>query len=116
MMSALRALTLRTLILSAALACAAAGCKAKTSATLEVCERAVASYIALEDKQTREGLEHLTTATNVCGVACESGDARACAADDRVVVAFCDVEGKAACQRVCEQDGNEAACVKAASM
>ena len=44
------------------------------------------------------------------------GDAEACKADDRVTEALCELEGKAACERMCNEDKNAAACAKAKTL
>jgi hypothetical protein len=96
---------------------AGAGCS-KKSATTEVCVKAADAYVAASDKRTPEAGEHATTAINLCPVACADGkgDPEACAADDRVTVALCELEGKDACARMCNNDKNQAACNKLKSM
>ncbi|PCC73686.1 hypothetical protein SAMN02745121_06805 [Nannocystis exedens] len=96
---------------------AGAGCS-KKSAFVEQCVKAADAYVAARDKRSPEAVQHITTATNLCRVACAAGkgDPDACAADDRVVVALCELEGKDACARMCNEDKDEAACAKVKSM
>lgn len=96
---------------------AGAGCS-KKSATTEQCVKAADAYVAAGDKRSPEAGKHLTTAINLCTVACAAGkgDPDACAADDRVTVALCELEGKDACARMCNEDKNEAACTRLKSM
>jgi hypothetical protein len=96
---------------------AGAGCN-KKSASAELCIKAADAYVSAADKRSPEAGQHLTSAVNLCPLACEGGkgDADACAADDRVTVALCELEGKDACARMCNDDKNEAACAKLKTM
>ncbi|MCY1005857.1 hypothetical protein OV079_09810 [Nannocystis pusilla] len=96
---------------------AGTGCS-KKSAAAEECLKAADAYVAASDKRSPEAGKHITTAINLCAVACAAGkgDPDACAADDRVTVALCELEGKDACARMCNEDKNEAACNKVKSM
>lgn len=96
---------------------AGVGCS-KKSAGAELCIKAADAYVAAADKRSPEAGQHLTSAVNLCPLACDGGkgDPDACAADDRVTVALCELEGKDACTRMCEGDKNAAACEKLKSM
>lgn len=96
---------------------AGAGCS-KKSAFVVQCVEAADAYVAATDKRTPEAGQHLITAVNLCSAACAGGkgDPDACAADDRITVALCDLEGKDACAQMCNNDKNQAACTKLQSM
>ena len=93
------------------------GC-GKKSAMTEECVKAADAYVAADDKRSPEAGTHITTALNLCPIACAdgTGDAEACKADDRVTEALCDLEGKAACERMCNEDKSAAACAKAKTL
>jgi hypothetical protein len=108
----------RTFIIVAVLGLVAgAGCS-KKSATTEVCVKAADAYLAASDKRSPEAHEHITTVLNLCPRACDDGkgDPEACDADDRVTLALCELEGKEACERICNEDKQQAACAKAKTM
>lgn len=102
------------ILLTLLLAAATAGCK-KDAAT-EQCVEAAKAYVAAPDKRSPASGKLVTTAINLCPIACKSGQKQACEADDSVTVALCDLEGKAACQRMCDQDKNAKACEKVKGM
>lgn len=108
----------RTFIIVAVLGLVAgAGCSKKSAFTVE-CVKAADAYVAASDKRSAEAGKLITTAINLCPRACDDGkgDAEACEADHRVTVALCELEGKDACARMCDEDKNEAACTKVKSM
>ena len=106
--------TRRLLISCSLLLALAAGCK-KDAVTTQ-CLEAAKAYVDVADKRTPAAGQHLRTAIQMCPMACRQGEKDACDADNRVTVALCDLEGKAPCQRMCDEDKNEAACAKAKAM
>jgi len=95
-------------------AAATAGCK--KDAVTEQCVQAAKAYVAAPDKRSPASGELLTKSINLCPMACKRGEKEACDADDSITVALCDLEGKAACQRMCDQDKNAKACEKVKGM
>ncbi len=91
-----------------------AGCK-KDAVTTQ-CVEAAKTYVGLSDKRSQAAGEHLRMAIQMCPMACKRGEKEACEADNSVTVALCDLEGKEACQRMCSEDKNEAACARVKAM
>ena len=106
--------TYQLLIFSCLLLGPQAGCK-KDAVTTQ-CVEAANAYVSAADKRSPAVAKDLTAAIQLCPMACQRGEKEACDADNRVTVSLCDLEGKAACQRMCDEDKNEAACANVKAM
>jgi hypothetical protein len=87
----------------------------RKDATTRLCLESADKYVSASDKRSQESGEALRKAINLCPMACKR-EPEACEADNRVTVALCELEGKEACERMCNEDKNQAACKKAGSM